>query len=54
LFMVMDRSERAVLFLIEERILVGTKKTDDKKTPEKPFFEMLVFNKHQEVREMAE
>lgn len=54
LFMVLDRSERSLLFLIEERILVGTKKTEDKKNPDKPFFDMLVFNKQQEVREMAE
>jgi leucyl-tRNA synthetase len=52
--MVMDRSETVVNYLLNERILAGTKKTEDKKNQDKPFFEMLVFNKHQEVREMTE
>ena len=52
--MVLDRSESSLIFLIEERILVGTKKTEDSKNPDKPFFDMLVFNKQQEVRELAE
>jgi hypothetical protein len=43
--MVLDRSESSLIFLIEERILAGTKKTEDSKNPEKPFFDMLVFNK---------
>jgi hypothetical protein len=31
LFMILDRSERSLAYLIEERILLGTKKTEDKK-----------------------
>ena len=52
--MVLDRSERSLIYLIEERILVGTKKVEDKKNQDKPFFDMLIFNKQQEVRELTE
>jgi len=34
--------------------LVGTKKVEDKKNQDKPFFDMLIFNKEQEVRELTE
>jgi len=43
--MVLDRSESSMLLLIKERILVGTKKNEDSKNTDKPFFDMLVFNK---------
>jgi hypothetical protein len=47
LFLVIERSESALHFLINDRILAGTREEDQKtdKNKEKPFFDMLIFHR---------